>query len=233
VSGVVRDVSLSVAPGSTVALVGRSGSGKSTLASLMLGLYEPTEGRILYDDRDLAELDLVALRRQLGVVPQHPRLFSGTVRENLALHDPSISQEDIVRATRLACIHDDITAMPLGYDTLLADGGSTLSGGQRQRLALARALVRRPAILLLDEATSALDVATERAVSDALDGLACTRVVIAHRLSTIARADLILVMDDGRIVEHGAHRELMARGGVYTELVAQQVRLVPSSGADR
>jgi ATP-binding cassette subfamily B protein len=230
---VVRDVSLSVAPGSTVALVGRSGSGKSTLASLMLGLYEPTEGRILYDDRDLAELDLVALRRQLGVVPQHPRLFSGTVRENLALHDPSISQEDIVRATRLACIHDDITAMPLGYDTLLADGGSTLSGGQRQRLALARALVRRPAILLLDEATSALDVVTERAVSDALDGLACTRIVIAHRLSTIARADLILVMDDGRIVEHGAHRELMARGGVYTELVAQQVRLVPSSGADR
>lgn len=221
---VVRDVSLEVEPGSFVALVGPSGAGKTTLAHLLVGLYRPTSGRILYDGRDLAALSLRSVRSQLGIVTQHPYLFGTSIRQNLSLGDPTLPLDRIVEAARRAQIHDDVAALPMQYDTVLADGGASLSGGQRQRLALARALVHRPAILLLDEATSNLDAATERAIQDELTAARCTRIVIAHRLSTVASADLIVVMKEGRVVEQGVHDELLAGGGEYARLVAAQVR---------
>ena len=219
----VQDVSIEIPAGRFVALVGRSGAGKSTLASLLVGLYTPTEGRILFDGLDLTELDLRTVRRQVGVVPQHPYLFGNSIRANITLSDPTLPLSRAVEATKLAHIHDDVLAMPMGYDSILADGGASLSGGQRQRMALARALVHRPAILLLDEATSALDTRTEREIQRELENLRTTRIVIAHRLSTIRDADLILVMDGGRLVEQGTHQELIARGGIYSSLVAAQM----------
>jgi ABC-type bacteriocin/lantibiotic exporter with double-glycine peptidase domain len=221
----VREVSLTIRPGQTVALVGRSGSGKSTLAKLLLGLYRPDDGRILYDDRDLRELGVLSVRRQLGIVPQHPYIFGASIRDNIALTDPSLSLDRVVEAARLACIHRDIVGMPMGYETVVSDGGASLSGGQRQRLALARALVHRPSILLLDEATSSLDTETELAVMKNLASLSSTRVVIAHRLSTIINADVIVVMEQGRIAEIGSHRTLLANGGVYADLIAAQTDL--------
>jgi ABC-type bacteriocin/lantibiotic exporter with double-glycine peptidase domain len=219
----VREVDLRIEPGQFVAIVGRSGSGKTTLANLLLGLHPPSEGRVLFDGIDLAELDVRSVRQQLGVVNQNFALFGATIRENIALSDPSASLADVEAAARLACVHEDIAQLPMGYDTVLLDRGSAISGGQRQRLALARALLRRPSILLLDEATSALDAATEREVQQALQGLRCTRVVIAHRLSTIKDADLILVMEEGRAVEAGTHDQLVERRGVYERLVRAQL----------
>ncbi|MDC0714929.1 peptidase domain-containing ABC transporter [Stigmatella sp. ncwal1] len=221
---VVQDVSVRIAPGQFVAIVGRSGAGKSTLARLLLGLYLPSTGRVLFDAQDLTELDLHSVRNQLGVVPQEPAFFSSTLRANIALADPNTPLESITEAAQLAQLHEDILAMPMGYDTPLVDQGASLSGGQRQRLALARALMQKPAVLLLDEATSALDAITERKVQQSLAGLSCTRIVIAHRLSTVVEADLILVMDEGHLVESGSHEELLARGGVYSRLVNAQVR---------
>jgi len=217
---VIDGVSIDIEPGQFVAIVGRSGAGKSTLASLMLGLYAPTSGAVLFDGMNLGELDLRSVRRQLGIVTQSHEMFGSSIRENIALAEPSTALEQVIAAAKLAQIHDDISAMPLGYETPLTDRGASLSGGQRQRLALARALVRRPAILLLDEATSALDAETERRVQRAVASLRCTRVVIAHRLSTVVHADVILVLDQGRIVEVGAHRDLVRHGGLYASLVA-------------
>ncbi|HEX6489286.1 MAG TPA: peptidase domain-containing ABC transporter [Candidatus Dormibacteraeota bacterium] len=219
---VLRDVGFEVGPGMWVAIVGRSGSGKTTLARLLLGLYPPTRGRILFDGVDLAELDLRSLRRQVGVVPQAAYLFAGSIRDNIALHDAGLPLDAVRDAAELACIDADVVAMPMGYDTVLADGGASLSGGQRQRLALARALAAEPRIMLLDEATSDLDTVTEAAVMANLTSLNVTRVVVAHRVSTIAAADLILVVEDGRLAEQGRHDELLGRGGLYAELVAAQ-----------
>ncbi len=222
---VVKEVSVAIEPGSFVGLVGRSGAGKSTLASLLVGLYVPTNGRILYDGIDLAELEFRSLRNQIGVVPQHPYLFGNSIRGNIALADPDLSLSDIVESARLAQLDEDIQAMTMGYETLLADGGASLSGGQRQRLALARALVRRPSILLLDEATSALDSVTEMRIQRELEALRCTRIVVAHRLSTIREADTILVMDGGRLAESGRHDDLVALGGIYAELISAQAKV--------
>src|SRR5262249_47822135 len=158
---VVRNVSIDIKPGMFVAIVGRSGSGKSTLAHLLVGLYRPAQGSVRFDGKDLAQMELRSVRQQLGIVTQGHSIFTASVRDNITMFDLSVPREDVVRACKLAQIHDDIAALPLGYDTVLNDDGRTLSGGQRQRLALARALVRRPSILLLDEATSALDSATE------------------------------------------------------------------------
>jgi ATP-binding cassette, subfamily B, bacterial len=225
---VVKDVSLDIPRGRSIAIVGESGSGKSTLAHLILGLYRPTAGRVLYDGRDLAKLEATSVRIQLGIVPQSSFLFGTTIRANIALTYPEASLDEVERAARLAAIHDDIMAMPLNYETVLSDGGASLSGGQRQRIALARALVHDPAILLLDEATSSLDSVTEARIYANLEELDCTRIVIAHRISTIARADLILVMDGGVFVEQGTHDQLMAAKGRYFELASSQDQRTPA-----
>jgi len=219
---VLSDVSLDIAAGSFVALVGTSGAGKTTLASLMLGLYRPAQGRLLFDGLDLEQLDLRWIRRRFGVVTQEPYLFNSTIRSNIALANPSLSQEEIVAAARSAQIHEEILAMPMGYDTVLGHDGSSISGGQRQRVALARALANRPSLLLLDEATSSLDAITEQRVHQELDRLHCTRIVIAHRLSTIRSADQIIVVDKGRVVEAGSYEELTALGGAFADLIAAQ-----------
>lgn len=219
---ILRDITLTIHPGQFVAILGRSGSGKSTLGRVLLGLHKPTTGTIHYDETDLNELDLKAVRAQLGVVPQNSFLFGTTIRANITLNDPNIPMDEVVRAAKLAQIHEEILQMPMGYETFLNDSGTSLSGGQRQRVALARALVHRPSVLLLDEATSALDTVTERNVQEALDRLQCTRVVITQRIATIVRADLILVLDGGRIVEKGTHDELLRLGKRYAELVQGQ-----------
>jgi ABC-type bacteriocin/lantibiotic exporter with double-glycine peptidase domain len=226
-SPIVHEISLRVQAGQKVALVGPTGSGKSTLAMLLLGLYPPDAGSVLYDGVPLDQLDLGWLRRQCGVVLQEPFLFSGSIRQNIAFKDPALSLGEVREAARLAAIDEEIMQMPMGYETLLNEGGLGLSGGQRQRLALARALVQRPAILLLDEATSNLDTVTEAAVDQHLDRLGCTRIVIAHRLSTVRNADQILVLYEGRLVEQGRHEELVTRGGQYAALVHGQDAVGP------
>lgn len=219
---VLEDVSLAFVSGCRVALVGRTGSGKSTLARLLAGLYEPSAGRILFDGKDLASLDLRSLRSQLGFVTQDTQLFGGTVRQNIALSDPQMGLNEVIHAAKCACIHDEIVAMGMGYETVLADRGLSLSGGQRQRLALARALACRPSVLVLDEGTSHLDAVTEEMVNRNLAQLRCTRIVIAHRLSTIRDADLIVVLAAGRVAAQGKHEELLRNSSKYAELLRMQ-----------
>ncbi|BCL84433.1 NHLP family bacteriocin export ABC transporter peptidase/permease/ATPase [Ktedonobacteria bacterium brp13] len=220
---ILQSITLKIHTGQKVAIVGRTGSGKSTLGRLLLGLYIPTEGAIYYDGIPLSSLHYQEVRRQFGVVLQESAIFSGSIMHNIILNNPEMPKEDAVQAAQMADIHDDILKMPLAYETLVAEGGGALSGGQRQRLSLARAIAHHPSILLLDEATSNLDVVTEQRVAQNLEQLPCTQIIIAHRLSTIRHADLILVMDQGRIVESGSHQELLLINGYYTNLVKQQM----------
>jgi ATP-binding cassette subfamily B protein len=223
----LSNLTFDIKPGEKVAVVGRSGSGKTTLSKLILGLYLPSEGKVFIDNHDMRALSRRHLRRRIGVVPQDVFLFSGTIRENIALGDPDMPFERIVAAARLAGVHDFVAEMALGYDTKVGERGMTLSGGQRQRIALARALLRNPDVLILDEATSALDTESERAIQANLEQ-ACrgrTTIVIAHRLSTVQTADRILVIDRGAIVEDGTHAELLGKSGLYAHLVGQQLGL--------
>ena len=221
---VLRHIDFTIAAGTFVGVVGQSGSGKSTLTKMLARLYSPGSGRILIDNYDIDKVELYSLRRQIGIVPQEPLLFTGTVAENIALTDPDASSDAIVHAARLACAHDFIMELPAGYSSTVGERGAGLSGGQRQRLALARTLLSQPRLLVLDEATSALDYDTERRVCDnLLDNLKhCTVFFITHRLSTIRRAELIVMMHEGAIVETGTHDELMERRGRYYALYRQQ-----------
>ena len=221
---VLRHIDFTIAAGTFVGVVGQSGSGKSTLTKMLARLYSPGSGRILIDNYDIDKVELYSLRRQIGIVPQEPLLFTGTVAENIALTDPDASSDAIVQAARLACAHDFIMELPAGYSSNVGERGAGLSGGQRQRLALARTLLSQPRLLVLDEATSALDYDTERRVCDnLLDNLKhCTVFFITHRLSTIRRAELIVMMHEGAIVETGTHDELMERRGRYYALYRQQ-----------
>lgn len=220
----LHEISFSVEPGESIAIVGPTGAGKSTLVRLLLGLYTPQAGNIRYDGRPLDELGLTHLRREIGVVLQESFLLSGTIRENIALQQPDMPLEQVVAAAKLAEIHEEIDRLPMGYESRVGEGGSGLSGGQRQRIALARALAIRPAILILDEATSHLDGVTESAIQRNLDGLTVTRITIAHRLSTVRSADRILVLEGGRLVEAGNYSELIGLGGVYSRLVGEQTQ---------
>ncbi|MGW0912642.1 ABC transporter ATP-binding protein [Streptomyces sp. NPDC002784] len=221
----VRDVTLSVAPGETVALVGASGAGKSTVLNLVIGFIRPTTGRILLDGTDMNTLDLRTYRRFVSVVPQESILFDGTVRENVAYGMDDADEESVRAALRDANALEFVDRLPQGLDTLVGERGARLSGGQRQRLAIARALIRDPRVLILDEATSALDTRSEALVQQALARLmrGRTTFVVAHRLSTVRGADRIVVMADGRIEEIGTHEELLRRGGAYAALHSGQV----------
>ncbi|MEU2431581.1 ABC transporter ATP-binding protein [Streptomyces sp. NPDC007861] len=221
----VREFSLCVAPGETIALVGASGAGKSTVLNLVIGFIRPTSGRLLLDGTDMSTLDLRTYRRFVSVVPQESILFDGTIRENVAYGMDDADEDTVRAALRDANAAEFVDRLPLGLDTVVGEHGARLSGGQRQRLAIARALIRDPKVLILDEATSALDTRSEALVQQALARLlrGRTTFVVAHRLSTVRDADRIVVMEDGRIQEIGTHEELLRRGGAYTALHSGQV----------
>ena len=222
---VLRDVSLEFRPGEVVGIVGRSGSGKSTLTRLLQRLYVPERGKVLVDGIDLAMADPGWLRRQVGVVQQENVLFQCTVRDNIALAQPAMAMERVVAAARLAGAHEFILELSEGYDTVLEERGANLSGGQRQRIAIARALATDPRVLVFDEATSALDYESERVLRENMSHIVEGRtvLVVAHRLSTVRRADRIVVLDRGRIVEEGSHDVLAARAdGLYARLYRMQ-----------
>ncbi|MCC7285243.1 MAG: ATP-binding cassette domain-containing protein [Burkholderiaceae bacterium] len=231
----LRDVSLQVQPGETVAVVGPSGAGKSTLFHLLLRFYDAGSGVVRLDGVPVRELKLAGLRGRIGLVPQDSTVFSTTAMENIRYGRPDASDAEVMAAARAAFAHDFIAALPEGYASHLGERGVRLSGGQRQRIAIARAMLKNPPLLLLDEATSALDAESERMVQAALEAAMKhrTTLVIAHRLATVQRADRIVVLDGGRIVETGRHAELVARGGLYARLAAMQFDLEPAGEAVR
>jgi ATP-binding cassette subfamily B protein len=222
---VVRDIELEVKPGQCVAILGATGAGKSVLMSLIPRFFDPTSGRILLDGHDVRSLHLDDVRRNIGIVFQESFLFSHTVAANIAFGHPEATRAQIEQAARIAAAHEFITALPQGYDTLLGEGAQTLSGGQRQRLAIARAVLLEPAIMLLDDPTAAIDSETEHEIFEALDRAIAGRTtfIVAHRLSTLRRADFIIVMEDGRIVQRGTHAELMKVQGPYLRVANLQL----------
>ncbi len=223
---VLHGVTLRAAPGEVVALVGRSGAGKTTVGSLLPRFWDATSGRVTLDGVDVRDLALGELRGAVGLVPQEPALFSGTVRENIALARPGASLDEVTAAARAAHADEFVQRLPQGYDTPVGERGVKLSGGQRQRIAIARVFLKDPAVVVLDEATSSLDTESERLVEDALAELldGRTTLIIAHRLSTVRRADRVVVLDAGRVTEEGTHAELLARGGLYARLYQGQFR---------
>ncbi len=229
---VLVDVSLRIAPGTTLAVVGRSGSGKSTLARLLLRYYDPANGRILVDGQDIRQCASASVRMAIGVVPQETALFNDTIGNNIAYGRSGSSREDVVAACRAAHLHEVIDSLPDKYDTPVGERGVNLSGGEKQRIAIARAVLKNPTILIFDEATSALDADSEHAITRELDRLSQDRttLVIAHRLSTIVNAHTIVVMDRGRIVEQGTHAELLRRKGAYARLWLLQQRMDKDAG---
>ena len=221
---VLKDFSLTIKKGQTVALVGQSGSGKSTVANLLTRFYDVNKGTIAIDGIDLKELKLSALRGLTGLVTQESILFNDSIRNNVILGKPNATDAEIVDALKIANAYEFVKELPNGIDTNIGDSGNKLSGGQKQRLSIARAVLKNPPIMILDEATSSLDTESERLVQQALENMMQNRtsVVIAHRLSTIQKADLIVVMQKGRIVEQGKHDELIVRDGFYKKLVLMQ-----------
>ncbi len=219
---VLQNLSLKIAPGEYVGVVGHSGCGKSTLVRLLLGFEQPQNGIVCYDGMDLKWLDLKSLRSHIGCVMQNSRLFPGSILSNILISAPDKTEEDAWKAAELAGVAEDIRAMPMKMNTMISEGMGTISGGQRQRLIIARAIAPRPGILLFDEATSALDNLTQKTVSESLDSLKCTRIVIAHRLTTVRRCDRILVLDGGRIAEEGTYESLMEKKGLFATLVEGQ-----------
>jgi ABC-type multidrug transport system fused ATPase/permease subunit len=229
---VLHDIDFHVAPGQVVALVGPSGAGKTSIANLLCRFYDPTHGRILVDDHDLCQVGLRSLRRQVAVVLQDTFLFNASVRDNLLYGKPDASQDEIIAAAKAAYAHEFIQQLPHGYETEIGERGVRLSGGQRQRLALARAILVDPRILILDEATSSVDAEAEYLIQQALEEVmkGRTSLVIAHRLSTIRNADKIIALHDGRIREVGSHHELLARGGLYSQLYQRQLEMAGTAG---
>ncbi len=219
-------ISLKVEPNRIIALMGQTGSGKTSFVNLIPRFYDVTQGHVLVDGRDVREMDLVTLRRQIGIVLQTSLLFSDTIRANIAYGRPDASEEEIFAAARAAQAHEFILELPQGYETVVGERGVTLSGGQRQRVAIARALLMNPRILILDDSTSSVDTQTEKLIQSALDKLmeGRTTFVIAHRLSTVRRADMIVVMDKGRIVQRGTHKELLRHGGLYRQIYDLQLK---------
>jgi subfamily B ATP-binding cassette protein MsbA len=226
-------VDLEVTPGEVVALVGPSGAGKTTLVSLLPRFWDVDRGHVRLDGHDVRSLRLADLRGAIGVVPQEPALFSGTVRDNIAYARPGATDAEMEEAARAAHAHEFVERLPLGYDTVVGERGIKLSGGQRQRVAIARAILKDPAVLVLDEATSNLDTESERLIEDALSRLLVgrTTLIIAHRLSTVRRADRLVVLDGGRIVEEGSHAGLLAQGGLYARLYQRQFRDDPADAS--
>ncbi len=232
----LADINITARPGEVVALVGPSGGGKTTLVSLLPRFWDVDQGRITLDGVDIRSLRLADLREAIGIVPQEPALFSGSVAENIAYARPAATREDVEAAARAAHAHEFVEQLPEGYDTLVGERGVKLSGGQRQRVAIARAILKDPSVLILDEATSSLDTESERLIEDALGRLLVgrTTLIIAHRLSTVRRADRLLVLDHGRIVEEGTHAELLEQGGLYARLYLRQFReddVIPADGS--
>ncbi|MDD4152702.1 MAG: ABC transporter ATP-binding protein [bacterium] len=225
---VLEKITLDIPSGSKVAVIGRSGSGKSTLASLIARFYDPTEGYITIDGQDIREVKIESLRKQIGIVFQESMLFSGTIRDNICYGSPRATDEEMIIATRAARIDDFVEALPDNYYSMIGERGVSLSGGQKQRIAIARALLTQPRILIFDDCTSALDAQTEAAIQETLQDIMKNRtnLVITHRLSTIIDADLIVVLDEGSIVEQGVHDALLNLGGVYASMFQQQFGLV-------
>ena len=219
---ILQNITLKIRPKEYVAVVGRTGCGKSTLIKLLLGLQLPERGAVYYGGKDLNTLDLSTLRSKIGTVMQNGELFQGTIFENITITAPKATLDDAWAAAETAGIANDIRDMPMGMHTLVSAGQGGISGGQKQRILIARAIVGKPKILIFDEDTSALDNLTQRQISSALDKMGCTRIVIAHRLSTIQHCDRILVLDKGSIAEEGSYKQLIANGGIFSELVKRQ-----------